>query len=291
MKISAPFLVLLTLFCLGELAAKPSLPPRAEPQTLSARHAKMIVVGKVSSVEKDVTEAKPPVWLGTDAKTLSYRVATVKISELILGPKGLSEVRIGFYVGGGDAFTPRVINPLGLRPLEEGNEGCFILEPQGAGDFYVYSGQPSNGIISIKDPNYETELKLIRKTAQALKDPVTMLKSKEKEDRIFGLTVVASNYRALRTTGPRDHIELSKEENDLLLDTLLETPAKLDSVGIQGKRDLFYLLLGERIGELGYVLQPVKPGDDAAKIENDAINEFIKANRSKITIKKLVPKK
>ncbi len=291
-----PFLLSLTAsLCLAGVSfAKPAADIlRAEPFTVSACYAKLVIIGEVLRVEKEVTELDTPDKPSPDATKLQYKVATVKVLGLLQGGKGLSEVKVGVYVGGGERFSPRILNPLNLKPLEVGDEGCFILEPHIKGDFYVFSGQPSGGLLGLKNPDYHKEINAIKKLLRTQKDPfaATALKSTEKEDRMYALTSATIKFRDSRLPGAKQEVELTKEESNLLLDVLLEAPMRPELHGTRGKRDLFYMLIGvEQINKLGFTIKPAKPGEDIEKIQADAINEFIKTNREKLVLKQIVPK-
>src|SRR5258708_37572603 len=61
--------------------------------TQQAMQAEIIVVGKVTAIEKDVSKATQ--FPGTK-DTVDYRVGVVKIADNIQGAKGLTTIRVGW---------------------------------------------------------------------------------------------------------------------------------------------------------------------------------------------------
>src|SRR5256885_1652457 len=94
-----------------------SLGPRMSSLTLTVatRKLRFSLASGVKTVETTLTpEAK---------EKRNFRVATVKVSELILGPKDLKEVKVGFFKD---------------DELKIEQEACFILMPHFQQTFHVY---------------------------------------------------------------------------------------------------------------------------------------------------------
>src|SRR5438552_2037598 len=84
---------------------KPATPPIWSRLTT----ARLVIIGQVSAIADKPVEAV----LTRDAKEKrNFRVATVKVTELILGPKELKEIKVGFFKD---------------DELKAEQEACFIL--------------------------------------------------------------------------------------------------------------------------------------------------------------------
>src|SRR6516165_2966720 len=66
--------------------------PQSNP-TQQAIQAEVIVVGKVNEIEKEMSQATQ--FPGNPMK-VDYHVGVIKISENIVGAKGLTTIRVGF---------------------------------------------------------------------------------------------------------------------------------------------------------------------------------------------------
>lgn len=275
--------------------AKPDVAYIVSTPAQSAISAKIIVKGEVKSIEKDLVEVSPFPNAPEKTPKIGYRIAILKLKESLVGAKGLTEIRVGYRPGsaivGEDRprKRPAVIGT-NAPELEVGDEGYFMLVPHFEGDFYVYSGQFSSGPLLTKNPNTEKELPTIKKIAKVLKDPVAHLKSEEKEERFYALAILTKRYREKIPSDRSQTVEISKEETQLILDVLSEVPFDPKLNGVPSKSELFTGLLNENLSSLGFEYPIVKPGEDIAKLYEQSFNDFIKANREKIVLKKWVLK-
>jgi hypothetical protein len=174
--------------------------------------------------------------------------------------------------------------------LTAGLEGCFMLDRLPGADFYVLSG---NGApLDKKDENYAKQLEPVQKVARAIEDPVTALKAKDLDDRFAAAHALLTRYQrgAARPGGLRA-VNVSDEENRLLLDLMLEVPwlPKPDAVSkVEGEpppsRSVLWPLV--RSSVLSFRAPKAEAGVDANKRMDEATAEFLKKNRDWIKIKK-----
>ncbi len=285
-----------------------------QPQPVqSSLQADVIVVGKVTAIEKDTVEVSAYKGAPKEDPKQQYKIAKVKISDALLGAKGLTEVKIGFSAGGGGgggfpAPVPFQLKP-GIRPLpapvggsvalSEGQEGVFPLVRHFEGDFYILAGGFNAGILEKKAPSYDKDLAQIKKNLEVLKDPMAALKSKEKEERFTAISVLSTKYRQWSKGTPSTEEAIPAEEAKLILDVMLELPwvpkaGEANPDYMKTLSSAFGMWLGAEQVRLKFVYPQPKPGDSAEvqnKMYEEAITKFIKENREKLTLKKFVEKK
>src|SRR5262249_42224087 len=220
---------------------KAVLTPGTQPITMRAMYSEVVVVGKVTEIEKDAVEGPAYANAPKDQK-LTYKVAIVKIDDPLIGAKGLTQLRVGFPadapaavpgvvpggpggVGGGVVRGPagRVRPGAAMVALTAGMEGCFFGAPLPGADFYVVSGQGPP--LNKKDETYDKELKAVWAVVKAIDDPVAALKAKELEDRFRSAHAVLLRYQTAKGGSARVSREPApEEENKLLLGVLAELP-------------------------------------------------------------------
>ena len=196
--------------------------PPAGPVKLAQADA--VVLGRVVGLEdRDVAAAPLPGALNK----VNYRVAVVKVSEIIKGAKGADTLRVAFIAP--QPVVPPRPGPGGIRPfirrgpvlnLAPGQEGLFYLTKHATESFYVLPAYYSftNG----QAANYGPELTLARKTVKLLADPMAGLKSADAQDRLLTAGLLIGQYRN-RKPGPVKTEPIGAEESKLILSALLDT--------------------------------------------------------------------
>jgi hypothetical protein len=208
--------VALALFCTptatrGEVIIKPAPRPVGE----AAMYADSVVLGRVAEVEPETvgarTHARAP-----KAEVVTYRMALVRVDETLVGPGGLTRVRVGFADGADGA--PAI-----------GAEGVFFLDPHHSGDFHVLQMYPLPGpvFLSKADPGFEKALAEVRQVSKVYADPVASLKATDKDVRLLAAKALVFRYYRPRTAPdgswwPQE--DLPAEENKLLVKALAEMP-------------------------------------------------------------------
>lgn len=142
-------------------------------------------VGKVVEIEKQPVRAVP--GRGA-AQKVEYQVAVVKLSEVLLGEKGVTHVRVGFIPE--DIERRRPTLPLNFKA---GFEGCFLLVKHHEEPFFVPLGY---GAIVAKTDAFDLQLKPLRRCAALLADPKSGLESKDADDRLLTAAMLVTRYRA-----------------------------------------------------------------------------------------------
>ena len=110
-------------------------------------HADVIVVGKVTELEKETVKANP---FPRATEKADFQIAVVQIGEGLRGAKGLTTIRVGFQLPMKIQAPP--IDPNGrvfARPspafippsLTKDQEGCIFLTKHPEADFYVAARQ------------------------------------------------------------------------------------------------------------------------------------------------------
>jgi hypothetical protein len=181
-------------------------PPRALPDRAAAAAA--IVVGQVSSVEEP--KDKP-----------GHKLMTVKVTESLLGVKGLTHVLV--------LFTPRNLQPPPASsappptaPLPVGQEACFFLGSLTADASYRPIG--FEYAVAKKDQAFEKQLASIKRYAKLLEDPAAGLKARDRDDRFTTAGLLILRYRVVFGADKTEPIDAA--ESKLILQALAEADWK-----------------------------------------------------------------
>ena len=185
----------------------------------------IVVLGRVVAMEpKDVQAILSP------ARTydLHYRIAVVKVDEVIHGKKEVKELRVGFVSPEQDRTVDKNGKPMlplaphDSRPLNVGQEGLFILRKHHQGGFFV-NFMLSGGFVPRDAPDFTKVLENVRKLAGILERPLEALKSGNATNRYLAAGMLINRHRlhgAKGITLPEQAIDA--EESRLLLKTLAE---------------------------------------------------------------------
>jgi hypothetical protein len=215
--ILSAFLVLLAADTSVRAQDKPKRPPMWSRLTRGT----CVVIGEVTAIDAKPIEAL------ADAKAkekLNYRVATVKVTEVILGAKDLKEVKVG--------FTKE-------DELKKDQEASFILMPHYAQPFFVLDN-PEYDLFNTDHQYFELRTKILRHSAKCLESPNEMLKSQEGRDRLLTAAVLLSRYRDAGIGTKTEPIDA--EQSKLLLRALRDAD--------WGKEDKSYRLLPQPLFDL-----------------------------------------
>jgi hypothetical protein len=251
---------------------------QAQPTELDA-----VVIGRVAEIEAEtVTVADYKGAPEEDSST--YKVASLKVEDRVLGAAGLTMLRVGFLA----EDAPTVLKP--------GMDGGFALSRHPTSDFYVLVSQPALK----KDAAYAAELERLKKVALAISDPVAALKAEALQDRFDAALYLA--YRYQRPRGSRDREPIPAEENKLILKLLTELPWNPPGVVVEDpdkpalphRSFLWYKF---DMGQFGYKepewpqqQQPGTPPIDGRKFMEDWTTKFINDNADKIRLTRYVQK-
>jgi hypothetical protein len=202
----------------------------------------VVVLGRVVALEpKDVEttqSAESPYWL-------DYRIAVVKVIEVIHGPKDLKAIRLGFVSPDEDLKVDKRGKPLPsslrgvaapleppakmvpfstlhFQPFKVGQEGLFFLQKHHQGTFYV-NFVISGGVEPGDAPDFAKKLEKARLLGKILDRPLEALKAENASNRFLAAAMLLDRYRPHTL---KDAILPTKaidaEESKLLLKALAE---------------------------------------------------------------------
>jgi hypothetical protein len=265
------------------LAVVPARAMMIAPQPIPARvaAADVVVVGKVTAIEEKTVAATQ--FPGAKDK-VEYHIAVVKIQDGLLGAKGLTHIKVGFYVpptpapgvpGGPIAIGPR--RQLFVK-LEVDQEGCLLLNKHHDGDFYTIG---YNDLFDKKSQTYEKDLEQVKKAAKLLADPKAGLESKEASDRLMTAGMLIARYRKFVPNGKEEPIDA--DESKLILKTLADAdwPKVVNFQDMSAQR---------AFGQLG--LKPEDGWNPQGVTDYAAASKaWLKDNADKYRIKKFVAEK
>jgi hypothetical protein len=201
------------------------------PQTTQQKtlQSETVVIGKVTSIEKETVEAEQ--YQGGKQKA-TYTIAVIKVETGIIGAKNITHVKVGFLPQvGGDQPVPQPGGP--IRPIRPGfiqqniqlkadQEGIFFLSKHHGGEFYIIN--PMSPPIDAKAENYKDETAKVKAIAATIADPLKGLKAEKASDRFTAASVLVSKYR----TGPQnaplgvEEVAIPAEESKLIMKAIVE---------------------------------------------------------------------
>lgn len=185
--------------------------------------ANTVVVGKVLRFEDKNIKAER--YVG-DKQTAEYQIALVKISDPLVGAKGVTIIRVGAPVP--PPPQPRVPGrPIISSPRYRGPKltadvnYLLFLRPHHKQNFYI---MPNFGdavqIPKGTDPKAHAEVKKVKRYTDLLNDPIKHLKSKSDQARLETAYLLLFKYR-MRTTPKTKEVPVNAETSKLILQALL----------------------------------------------------------------------
>jgi len=272
--------------------------PIAQSTMQKVMASEVIIVGKVSSIDKDTVELEQ----GPNQPKIAYTVASIKIETSLLGAKNITHAKVVFPKpveattnnGGGEIPNGGIARPLpfpgrgGFQPiaLTEGQEGLFFLQkhPTESGYFIIQQG---HNPINAADGNYKDEIVKVKASTIAFADPVKALQVEKMEERLPAAIALATRYRMYpqnNTTGVVEEVDLPSEESKLIVKTLLEADwTKTNAAKLAD-------LLGLVPGQYGLPEVYMKDGETMAEVRQAAFKAWHEKYGSKYSVKKLVAK-
>jgi hypothetical protein len=184
-----------------------------------------IVVGKIESIEEKTVKA--PRFPG-DKEKAEYQVAVIKISDPILGAKGLTHVRVGFLPVqmGGPGGPGRPIRGLPPVNLTKDQEVLIFLSPHFDANFMVASSG-ADVIDKKANTNFDKEVAEAKKLVKLLAAPKDGLTSKDAEERLLAAALLISQYRTQKPSSGQPKTEaVDAEISKLILNVLADADWK-----------------------------------------------------------------
>jgi hypothetical protein len=282
-------------------APAPALVIAMKSPTQRAVTADVVVVGKVTAIEKEMAEAAP--FPGATDK-VKYRVAVVQVQTPLAGANNLTHLKVGFIPppkppAAGDAPQPAVrpaLRRAGLvRPdLKEGEEYVFFLVKHPDAGFYVMPSMSPP--IGATGDQAKKDIDAVKRVLATIADPMTALKADKPEDRAFAAEVLIAKYRSYPDLGGEaDPQPIPADESELILKGLAEGDwTKLDRTGPNGMQAFYMLGLSEQDGWVPPKPVPAQPGRPPVNfnaVTKDAFVKWLAGPGQDYRVKRLVPRK
>jgi hypothetical protein len=270
---------MLVLFCSAVPAGTAAGAPMAAAPApiVRAMNAQVVVVGKVQSFEADTVDAEP--YPGS--QKVAHRVALVKVSDALLGAKGLTHLKVGWV-----HVTPSP-NPKANRgtvSLPDGFEGCLYLRKHPAADFYTfdYMSQP----LDAKAQQFEQEVASAKKMFLAATDPVKALKAEKADDRYLAAAYLLTRYTT-RPAGKAEEVPVPADERGLLYDAILATNWAAEPNGAPAPAYLVTRLVQNRPG--GFRPKPFTGTGDYNAVMKAEFKSWVAGDGATFELKKFLP--
>ena len=255
------------LACLGLAIAAPAsaLMIAMKPAAERAISAEVVVVGKVTAIEKETVAAAPAP--GAQNK-VDYKVAVVQIQSALAGAANLTHIKVGF-VPVPPPVAAQPVQPGGVRPfivrrrpmlpeLKEGQEYVLFLTKHPDAGFFIMS--PMSPPLDPKIDATKKEVESIKRALAAVADPMKSLKAAAASDRAFAATMLVMKYRT-HPGGMVEQSPIAAEQSRLILQGLSEADwEKFDRAAPNGMRAYAMLGLTAADGWTPPKPVPVKPG-------------------------------
>jgi hypothetical protein len=177
--------------------------------------ARVVVVGKVTGLEPKSRMLTFP--HGGDTK-VEFAIGVVKVDELILGPKGLTHVKVAFQ----PAREPRTGRP--RADLQMGEEVCLFLTPHPTEPVH-FIPMYFDRVAKSAGVEFTRVVETARRQGKLLTNPADGLTSKKAEDRYLTAALLVSRYRTppvFRAGGAAKTELVSAEESKRILQGLLD---------------------------------------------------------------------
>jgi hypothetical protein len=255
--------------------------PIAQPIERALR-SPVVVVGKVTAVEKDAVETT--LYPGASNK-VAHKIAAVKVETNLAGADNTTHLKVGFVPpGAGGRRGPE--NP----ELKEGQEWLFFVTKHHSGEFYAipYMTPP----LDAKAPGFKGQVEAVKKVLATVADPAKALKTEKAEDRFAASVAIIYKLR----TPPEgsfkgtEAVTLTADESRPILKALAESAWKDDPgfTTISGYRSFVMLGLTEADG---WKAPAAEAGKDYVELTRAAYTKWLDGPGKDYRIKKLVPKK
>ena len=242
----------------------------------------VVVVGKVTAVEKDAVDA--PLYPGAPQK-VAHKIAVVKVGTALAGADGVTHLKVGFVTA--DAKLRRgPDNP----ELKADQEWLFFLTKNASGDFYAIPYMTPPVESSAKD--YKAQVAAVTKALAAVADPAKALAAEKAEDRYAAALAIAYKFRTPLegSGGAVEQVTLTAEESRPLLKALAAGSWKGEAgePALNGYQAFASLGLGAADG---WTPPAAVAGTDFAETTRAAFIKWLDGPGKDYRVKKLVPKK
>ena len=196
----------------------------------------VVFVGRVTEFEPIDVDAKA--FPGAK-ETVKYRIAIVKVNQVINGLKDEKTLRVGFI----PLVAPKpglpMIRQRGGPQLEVGQEGLFMISKHAEGKFY---NAPNYGyFVSGQQKNFDDEIKTAKKVVTIMADTKSALQSKDADERLMAVSILVGKYRAAKSF-PNKEEPIDAAESKLILTAIATAKWQPTKFGEPNPQQLFYQL-------------------------------------------------
>jgi hypothetical protein len=254
--------------------------------TQRALSAEVVVVGKVTAVEKDAVEAAP--FPGSPQK-VPYKVAVVKVETALAGAGNVTHIKVGFVPpppapapevapapGGGLRARPPIRRGFALPELKEGQEFLFFLTKHPDAGFYVMP--PMSPPVDAKGDEGKKEVAAVKKVLAVVADPAAALKADTAAARYLAAATLVTKYRSFPEQGGAvEQVAIGADESKLILQALAEGDwTKFDRAAPNGMQAFYSLGLTDKDGWVAPKPVPAKPGQSPVNFNQVTKDAFVK---------------
>lgn len=292
--------LVVTAFAVGLTASlAPALMIAMKPPAQRALSVDVVVVGKVTAIEKETIEAAP--FVGAPNK-LQFKVAVVQVQTSLAGANNITHLKVGFIPP-----PPAVVQPAGkpglvlpnrrgpMAPeLKEGQEFVFFLSKHPDANFYVMPNMSPP--LDVKAEETKKDIESLKKVLAIVADPMKALKADKVEDRAFAASVLASKYRSYPDSGgATDQVPIAADESKLILKGLADADwTKFDRTAPNGMQAFYSLGLRDKDGWVAPKPVPPQPGQTPVNynlLTKEAFVKWLDGPGKDYAIKRIVSKK
>jgi hypothetical protein len=269
-----------TLLILALPAQADRIAPIARPVERALR-VPVVVVGKVTAVEKDTVDAT---LYPRATNKVAHKIAVVKIETRLAGAEDLTHIKVGF-VPAAAGLRRGPDNP----ELKEGQEWLFFLVKHHGGEFHAipYMTPP----VESKADNYKAEVEAVKKMLATVADPAKALKAEKAEDRFNAAVAIVYHLRSAEGAAyGYDSEPLTAEASRPILKALTEGSWK-PAPGLErmGGYNAFAML--GLTDKDGWKPPAPDPNGDFFEQTRAAFAKWLDGPGKDYRIKKIVPKK
>lgn len=186
----------------------------------------LVVAGRIVALEPKDVEAVISAEL---PYKVDYRIAVVKVHEVVHGQKGLKDFRLGFISPGQDRKVDKAgkamqpLSPFYFQAFTVGQDGLFFLRKHHQGDLYISFLFFGSFHDSRDGATFTKSVEDVRRLSKVLEAPAEALKAENATNRYLAAVMLISRHR-LSWLKDRKLPEkaIDAEESKLLLKVLAE---------------------------------------------------------------------
>lgn len=277
------FAFALALLALAPAARADRIAPIARPVERALR-VPVVVVGKVTAVEKDTVDAA--YYAG--GPKVAHKVAVVKVETNLIGAENTTHVKIGFVPP-----APNLRRGPDNPDLKVGDEFLFFLvKSPGGANFYAmtYMTPP----VPAAADKFKEQVAEVKGVLALVADPMKALKAAKPEERFAAATAILTKYRTPTEGVAYDKFEqvpISVDESRALLKALAEGAWAVRPAGDDGAHGYgTFSRLGLTDAD-GWKFPKAEAGKDFAEQVREAFAKWVDGPGKDYRVKKFVEKK